>query len=419
MSRTLALARLRALHDAWPPPVHAFCERVRHVVLIGCSSRGGSSVFTEMLRHHSGITHLPAEINPLLAMAGCAFPESGTGSDALDVRHLNASVRDRLSLAFAHQAGGPGHEVDPEHMARQLLWRLTAQWPEVEFDADAVASCVRAAQDKPGDVFHLIKRVHDVYPQVNPWFSDLDSKRLKQVFPALPTPLGAPSSTVIEEPPFVLTQPWLPVSEADLARRPFVFKTPSNAYRLPFLRALFPNARVQLLHLARNPAAAINGLVDGWRFRGFHAHPMDTPLEIEGYTEHNWWKYDLPSGWREWTQRSLVEVAGFQWSAAHRAIMDHAHKDPIDTFRLRFEDVVGPAAVRHERIGALLDWMGVSANSRFSQVVAEGLPPIMATARPRQRRWFKRAALIEPVLAAEHVANTAMALGYTDRSEWT
>jgi len=214
------------------------------------------------------------------------------------------------------------------------------------------------------------------------------------------------------------------VTETDLATRPFVFKTPSNAYRLPFLRALFPNARLQVLHLTRNPAAAINGLVDGWRFRGFHAHRMPQPLDIEGYADGDsadahWWKYDLPPGWRDWTNKSLVEVAGFQWSTAHQSVLDHLRNEPAETFRLRFEDVVGPPDVREQRMSELLEWIGIAPDPALTRIIHEGLPPIMATARPRQRRWFARATLIDPVLQRPNVAATAQALGYTDRSAWT
>ena len=42
----------------------------------------------------------------------------------------------------------------------------------------------------------------------------------------------------------------------------------------------------------------------------------------------------------------------------------------------------------------------------------------MATERPRQRRWFARAELLEPVLADPEVHEVAESLGYTDRADW-
>jgi hypothetical protein len=429
VTRAAALDRLRSFHAEWTPPVTGFCERVRHVVLIVCSSRGGSSVFTEMLRHHAGMIHLPGEINPLLSMAGLTHPDSGTDSDALSAAHVTDTTAAILSRAFAHQAGRPDRVPDAARLTRDLVWRLTAQWPDVAFSEARVATCVDAALGDlveggaiQSNYVRLIQAIRRAYPEVNPWYADLDPVLVSTQFPDVAEPRGPASSSVIEEAPFVLTQPWRPVTEADLDTQPLVFKTPSNAYRLPFLRALFPHARVQLLHLTRNPAAAINGLVDGWRFRGFHAHRMDSPLalDVDGHPDDaHWWKYDLPPGWRAWTDKRLAEIAGFQWSAAHSAVLDHTATHPIDTFRLRFEDVVGPVEVRERRVGALLEWIGVDPDPEMRRVIHEGLPPVMATARPRQRRWFARAALLDPVLRRDDVAKTAERLGYTDRSLWT
>ena len=60
---------------------------------------------------------------------------------------------------------------------------------------------------------------------------------------------------------------------------------------------------------------------------------------------------------------------------------------------------------------------GVVAEATPNSMEA-GLPPVMATARPRQRRWFARADMIEPVLDTPAVSETAAALGYHNRSEW-
>ena len=194
-----------------------------------------------------------------------------------------------------------------------------------------------------------------------------------------------------------------------------MMKTPSNAYRASFLRALFPNARVQVLHLTRNPAAAINGLVDGWRFRGFHAHRLAQPHAIEGAPERDWWKYDLPPGWQDWTNRSLVEVAGFQWRSAHARTSSR----PGEKMRCRSASRTSwvRTAWRPSRAYSP-GWAPISTHP-CAQSSPQGCPVVMATERPRQRRWFARAELLEPVLADPEVNEVAEALGYTDRADWT
>jgi hypothetical protein len=223
----------------------------------------------------------------------------------------------------------------------------------------------------------------------------------------------------------VVVHPWLPADAASLATRPLLVKTPSNAYRLPFLRALFPRARLRVLHLCRNAAASINGLYDGWRYRGFFSHRLDEPLDIAGYSDvfpewgRRWWKFDLPPGWRAWTRRPLVEVCAFQWRSAHEAIL--AGKGLCDDYlAVRFEDAVGPLAARRALFERVSDWMGVPLESRLLGVLERGLPPIMATARPRHRRWYEKAELLEPVLGSSEIRDTMERLGYEDDPRhWT
>jgi hypothetical protein len=256
---------------------------------------------------------------------------------------------------------------------------------------------------------------------VNPYFYDLDDALLARQFPDLAPPMGPPSPLVLEEPPFVPIAPWRLASAEDLATRPLIIKTPSNAYRLPFLKGLFPEARFRVLHLVRNPAAAINGLYDGWRYRGFHSHFMGEALDIPGYSDNRpedakWWKYDLPPGWQDWRARPLEEVCAFQWRSAHQSILEFIGGQ--DSLRIRFEDLVGPVAERTDTFAHLCKWLGIPFSPPLRQVVETGLPPVMATARPRQRRWFERRAQIEPLCALPAVKNIAEALGYRDSAEW-
>jgi hypothetical protein len=429
VSREQALQRLHQLSAARGP---ADLSGLAEVVLVMCSSRGGSSVFMELLRHHTGLLHLHGEINPALAMAGLLHPDSGTGSDALDDSHATPQAQRTIHRVLAQDAGHPVGWTDSiearEALAAELCWRLSAQWPLSHFDMNQVRAAVSQAvmmaetssDGSPTQRFHarLLLAIRAHHPEVNPWYYDLDPRLVQAWFPDMPVPTGPPSPLVIEEPPFVLTPPWAHAGPGDLSTKTLIFKTPSNSYRLPFLTALFPQARVRVLHLTRNPAAAINGLVDGWQYRGFHAHPMAAPLGIPELSEadRSWWKYDLPPGWKDWTDRSLVEVAGLQWSSAHQAILGALADRPVDTLRVRFEDVISEQ--RRQTFARICQWLGVPMAPSLDRVLTAGLPPIMSTARPRQRRWFARAEMLGPVLESTTVAQTATMLGYTDRAEW-
>jgi hypothetical protein len=98
---------------------------------------------------------------------------------------------------------------------------------------------------------------------------------------------------------------------------------------------------------------------------------------------------------------------------------------------------VGPHDVRRAAFERLTDWLGIPLDEDpaprgighgprggngggLGRLVETGLPPIMATSRPRIRRWYDNAELLEPVLRAPETLETMDALGYSlDPSTWT
>lgn len=420
--------RLEALRALRPAPYADHAARVRDVVIVASSSRGGSSVFTEMLRHAPTLSHLRAEVNPFLVLAGLGYPESGD-SDALDAGA--GGDRAGLDAELALDTGGWAHLS--AHGVRayglDLAWRLTAQWPAVAIDPEQVVRWTAETLDdcSPQDLagFHLalLRRVRSTHPVIDPWYYDLDPDRVRLAFPGLSPPSGAPGPVVLEEPPFVLARPWATATAEELASRPLIIKTPSNAYRLPFWRAHFPSARLRILHLVRNPAAAINGLHDGWRYRGFHAHRVGG-LAIPGYSDtvpggQDWWKYDLPPGWRAWTNAPLEAVCAFQWRSAHQHTLAWVAEHQADVLRVPFEQVVGERSERRLAWGRVQDWLGVDLGPGLAGIVEHGIPPVMATHAPRRRRWFAKAGLLEPVLAEPETRALAAELGYGESTSWT
>ncbi|HCH65147.1 MAG TPA: SecC motif-containing protein [Deltaproteobacteria bacterium] len=428
-------ARVEALAAHRGARVTEFCRKVREVVIIASSSRGGSSVFSETLRASPDLLHLEAELNPILTLAGLHPLDIGGQDDHIPLgTPFKQDVLDReLALDAGYRPEGP---VDLAQWATDLTWRWTIQWPQHTWQHATVRSWLEAAwhtvcgprfstESLPSlalERVHLevIRQARAQHEAVHPRMWDLDAGAVNQALPGLPSP-AAPSGVVVEEPPFVPVGPWARATESDLTK-PFVVKTPSNAYRLPFLRSVFPTARFRVLHLTRNPAAAINGLVDGWNYHGFHSHPVTPALSIPGYAENRagdarFWKYDLFPGWRAVANQPLVHVAAHQWVAAHSATLrfidGHA-----DTLRVRFEDVVGRPDVRRATFHRIAKWLNIPIHPRFDRVIDEPLPPVMATARPRARRWFARADALAPALKLPQVQRMASRLEYHDPSTW-
>lgn len=423
-----ALAALRHACGA-SAAAPSVAEHARTVVVIASSSRGGSSLLAEILRAAPGLAHFPAEINPALRLADLMFPCTPSGSDALEASDITPAALREVDRELSAQCGvpdaAPASDADRERYALHLACRLTMQWPGETFTLDGVRAWMREALDHPYDpvAFHatFLEAARRCHPCVDPLRYDLPTGLVG----LLHNHVGPPGAALIEEPPFVAVPPWRGLTAAELKTRPLVVKTPANAYRLSAIQALFPRARLRVVHLVRNAGASINGLYDGWRHHGFFAHALEERLNIRGYSElgpwaRHWWKFDLPPGWEALTTAPLLDVCAHQWSAAHQTVLGWLAANPgVDRFRLRFEDVVGPEERRRPTWEALEAWLGVPLVDPLATVIRDGLPPIMATERPQRRRWAMRSALLEPVLADAAIRETMEALGYaTDPAGW-
>lgn len=396
-------------------------------------------MLAEMLRRSPKALHLRAEINPFFRLVGLDFPGSGTGSDRLDPAHvhgLDGHLRQVLDQELALDAGTPCDVVDDEQYALDVAWRFAVQWPELNFDLQVFVNTVRRVLDRlrrehrwaAGEVrdvprfqLNLLRALSENGLHANLWYYDVPTKLLHEQVPGGRV-LGAPGDVLLEEPPFVLTHPWRRADEHDVETKPLLIKTPSNAYRFGFLRALFPNARLRVVHLTRNPAASVNGLFDGWLHNGFYSHRLWMPLRIRGYPENCpqdrwWWKFDLPPGWQEYTAAPLMDVCAFQWRVCHQAILDEVHQAKTDYTQLRFEHLIRSGASRVACLENLSDWLGIPFDGEFRRAVREGIDPVVATAPPNPLRWRARAHAVKAAIRGE-VRETAERLGYGAEDSW-
>ena len=100
----------------------------------------------------------------------------------------------------------------------------------------------------------------------------------------------------------------------------FVEKTPENAFRIPYLLDLFPDAH--FVAIWRNPCEVIQSLSNGWREpRGrFRSYFVPQDLSIPDYAPSRQWCFALIEGWRELASRPIPEIALAQWQSAASAL---------------------------------------------------------------------------------------------------
>ncbi|HEY1331320.1 MAG TPA: sulfotransferase [Actinomycetota bacterium] len=131
----------------------------------------------------------------------------------------------------------------------------------------------------------------------------------------------------------------------------YLDKTPRNSLRVPYLQALFPDAR--FVYLKRDGRAAVNSLLNAWRsdsgmFPGLRAR---TPIHIEGARDDRW-RLVAPPGWQDYaTGHDLPEVCAFQWTACNESILRAREAIPAAQWvEVSYEDFVARPVEQAERL---------------------------------------------------------------------
>lgn len=168
----------------------------------------------------------------------------------------------------------------------------------------------------------------------------------------------------------------------------FLEKTPKNALRIPFLRALLPDALFVLLW--RDPRQNISSIMEAWRSGHWVTYPT-----LDGWDGP--WSLLLPDGWRALRGRPLEEVAAAQWEATNRTILDDLAALPSDQrLALSYQDLVdGPAA----QIARICTFAGLEFDAALRERTARALPLSKYTqSEPSADKWRANEAAIERVL---------------------
>jgi len=174
-------------------------------------------------------------------------------------------------------------------------------------------------------------------------------------------------------------------------------KTPKNSLRIPFLHALFPDARFVFLH--RDAHENIGSIIDAWGSGRFVTYRRIA-------TAHGPWSLLLPPGWQERLNAPLAEIAAFQWASANHFVMQDLAALPVDRWC-----TVDARALQQDAAGTvrrLCDFLGVAVDARFADYLSRPLPPSRYTlSSPGVEKWQRHAKAIEaawpriaPVVAA-------------------
>lgn len=191
------------------------------------------------------------------------------------------------------------------------------------------------------------------------------------------------------------------------SRRRFLDKTPRNVLRVPFIDALFEDARY--IFLQRDGRETVNSLINAWRSQRYRTYKLPQPHSIPG-TDPVWWKFVLYPGWREDTSGPLEVVAAKQWWMSNDYALDAL--EAIDEHRwmkVRYEDVVDHPV---EEFGRMMDFLELPYEEDVRvKAAATKTTPVNTVTPPEQGKWRREnREAIESILPA--IARTMRRLSY-------
>ncbi|ELS03997.1 sulfotransferase family protein [Xenococcus sp. PCC 7305] len=169
----------------------------------------------------------------------------------------------------------------------------------------------------------------------------------------------------------------------------FLEKTPKNSLRIPFLKAIFPEAK--FIYLYRDPKQNVSSIIEGWRSRRFVAY-----RQVPGWPFQEW-SFLLAPGWSSLEDYSIAKIATHQWKSANSYIMKDLKNIPAkDWCFVRYSDLVANPKKIVSRISkfAQLDW-----DEKIDQMVSRSLPVShMSVSAPSPDKWRKNVQEINQIL---------------------
>lgn len=158
-------------------------------------------------------------------------------------------------------------------------------------------------------------------------------------------------------------------------------KTPKNALRVPFLHAVFPEARFIYLH--RDPRQVLASMIEGWQSGFFRMYS-----QLPGWTGLPWSFLLIPE-WRDLIGQPLGDIVGRQWDCTTKTLLDDLAALPAD--RWMSSDYGRFLADPEAEARRVCDWAGWE----WDRSIDRELPlSRYTTTSPDPEKWRRHAAVI-------------------------
>lgn len=170
----------------------------------------------------------------------------------------------------------------------------------------------------------------------------------------------------------------------------FLEKTPKNALRVPFLKAVFPDAKFIFLH--RDARSNISAIMEAWSSGRFVTYPA-----LPGWDGPPWSMLLIPD-WPKLSGRPIAEIAMRQWRDSNEVILnDLTALPPEDWCSVTYDEAVTYPEATLER---LYDFAGVPFEGNARLVAQRPIPNSRSTISPPDPdKWRSNEEAIAPFLA--------------------
>jgi uncharacterized protein (TIGR03032 family) len=235
-----------------------------------------------------------------------------------------------------------------------------------------------------GDESHLL---FESIPSLNPVQRGFDSNRLiaEDATPAITQQIKTQFLAQLRDrngnPP-----------PAEMSGLRLLEKTPKNALRVPFLRAIFPDAL--FIYLYREPHENISSILEGWKSGRFVTYPQLPDWQQQP------WSFLLIPEWRSLANQSLAEIAATQWQSANQQLLEDLAQLPAERCcAVTYADLIADPQAQAKRLCAF-------AGIEWDQDLPADLPLSKYTLTPPDPNKWKRneAELAEVLPLAEAIA---------------
>ncbi|WP_321468197.1 sulfotransferase [Halarcobacter sp.] len=180
----------------------------------------------------------------------------------------------------------------------------------------------------------------------------------------------------------------------------FIEKFPAGSLRVSFLAEVFPNAK--FIYLDTDELINTNDIYMGWKSGEFIRYNYISEDSIKQN-----WSFIMPPDWKEYLDKSLIEVANYQYFIARKYIEKDLKDLNLDFLKINYENLKLNKKFEIEKIFTFLD---IKLDNEFNNFINIKLP-FEKFGFQKETKWYSNAEELHKVIKDNSLLNTYLSKG--------